>query len=236
MPPGFGPLHPGGMPGNSPTFQRWVREFRGAQVPKGRLMDRAGFQPSLRDLSCCGRWFPTLKRWAIIACPSGTRTWPGFAGILWDQILVALVLNDGWSRFRLGELFAGIGSARQRGLLQTTIYSRRLFPCAKLSLAQKAQGTWLAQACGLAAQESFNEDDIYSAMDQLTGHWAGLEKQLYQRAFPQAVRLVLYDLTSVYFEGKGPEHLARYGHSRDHRSDRPQIILAVATDTEGQML
>jgi len=106
-------------------------------------------------------------------------------------------------------------------------------PSPKRSLAQKAQGTWLAQACGLEAKESFNEDDIYTAMDQLTGHWVGLEKQLYQRAFPQAVRLVLYDLTSVYFEGKGPEHLARYGHSRDHRSDRPQIILAVATDTEG---
>jgi transposase len=60
-----------------------------------------------------------------------------------------------------------------------------------------------------------------------------LEKQLYQRAFPQAVRLVLYDLTSVYFEGDGPDHLAQYGHSRDHRKDRPQIILAVATDTEG---
>ncbi|MGH7943007.1 MAG: IS1634 family transposase [Limisphaerales bacterium] len=143
------------------------------------------------------------------------------------------VLNDAWSRFGLAELFAGIGSARQRGLLQATIYSRLLFPCAKLSLAQKAQGTWLAQACGLKAGESFNEDEIYSAMDQLNGQWVGLEKQLYQRAFPQAVRLVLYDLTSVYFEGQGPEHLAQYGHSRDHRADRPQIILAVATDTEG---
>ncbi len=70
-------------------------------------------------------------------------------------------------------------------------------------------------------------------MDQLNGHWVHLEKALYQRAFPQAVRLVLYDLTSVYFEGAGPEHLAQYGHSRDHRRDRPQIILAVATDTEG---
>ena len=143
------------------------------------------------------------------------------------------VLNDAWSRFRLSELFAGIGSARQRGLLQATVYSRLLFPCAKLSLAHKAQGTWLAQACGLEAAESFNEDDIYSAMDQLNGHWVSLEKHLYQRAFPQAVRLVLYDLTSVYFEGKGPDYLARYGHSRDHRGDRPQIILAVATDTEG---
>jgi transposase len=143
------------------------------------------------------------------------------------------VLNDAWSRFRLAELLADIGSARQRGLLQAIIYSRLLFPCAKLSLAQKAQGTWLAQACGLEAAESFNEDDIYLAMDQLNGHWVELEKQLYQRAFPHAVRLVLYDLTSVYFEGKGPAHLAHYGHSRDHRADRPQIILAVATDTEG---
>ena len=143
------------------------------------------------------------------------------------------VLNDAWLRFGLAQLFTGIGSPRQRGLLQAVIYSRLLFPCAKLSVAQKAQGTWLAQACGLKADESFDEDDISLAMDQLNGHWVNFEKQLYQRAFPQAVRLVLYDLTRVYFEGEGPEHLARYGHSRDHRSDRPQIILAVATDTEG---
>src|ERR1035437_5469652 len=90
MPLGFDPPHPGGMTENSPTFQRWVREFRDAQVPKGRLKPCATRQPSLRDLSCCGRWFPTLKRWAISACPSGTKTGPGFGGILWDQILVAL--------------------------------------------------------------------------------------------------------------------------------------------------
>ena len=143
------------------------------------------------------------------------------------------VLNDAWSRFGLDELFAPIGSKRQRGLLRSVIYSRLLFPCAKLSLAAQAQGTWLAQACGLDSKESFDEDDLYAAMDQLNGQWVNLEKQLYQRAFPEAVRLVLYDLTSVYFEGDGPEHMAQYGHSRDHRGDRPQIILAVATDTEG---
>jgi len=143
------------------------------------------------------------------------------------------VLNDAWSRFRLDELLAPIGSKRQRGLLQAVIYSRLLFPCAKLSLVAQAQGTWLAQACGLEPNESFDEDDLYTAMDQLNGQWVRLEKQLCQRAFPQALRLVLYDLTSVYFEGAGPEHWAQYGHSRDHRGDRPQIILAVATDTEG---
>jgi hypothetical protein len=111
------------------------------------------------------------------------------------------VLNDAWSRFRLGQLFLDMGSPRQRGLLRAVIYSRLLFPCAKLSLAQRAEGTWLAQACGLDPEESFDEDDIYAAMDQLTGHWVSFEKQLYQRAFPQSVRLVLYDLTSVYFGG-----------------------------------
>jgi len=143
------------------------------------------------------------------------------------------VLNDAWSRFGLAELFARVKSRRQRGLLQAMIYSRLLFPCAKLSLAQQAQGSWLAQACGLDPAESFNEDDLYAAMDQLNGHWVGMEKQLYRKAFPQPARLVLYDLTSVYFEGKGPERLAAYGHSRDHRADRPQIVLAVATDPEG---
>src|SRR6185369_4170640 len=122
------------------------------------------------------------------------------------------VLNDAWSRFHLDELLAPLGAPRQRGLLQAVIYSRLLFPCAKLSLAHQAQGTWLPQACGLNPSESFHEDDIYSAMDQLNGHWVSLEKQLYQRAFPQAVRLVLYDLSSVYFAGKGREHWAHSGH------------------------
>src|SRR5664279_1717861 len=90
MPLGIDPPHPGGMAENSPTFQRWGREFRGAQVPQGRLKPCAIRQPSLRDLSDRGRWFPTLKRWAIIICPSGTRTWTGIAGLLCEQIRAAL--------------------------------------------------------------------------------------------------------------------------------------------------
>ena len=124
-------------------------------------------------------------------------------------------------------------SARQRSLLQALIFSRLLFPCAKLALRERAAGTLLAQACGLPADESFEEDELYAAMDALTGHWCALEKGLAQEAFKEPISLVLYDLTSVYFEGAGPGKLGRYGHSRDHRSDRPQIILAVATDTRG---
>jgi transposase len=100
-------------------------------------------------------------------------------------------------------------------------------------LNEQAEGTLLARACGLKPDEIFDEDDLYAAMDALSGEWVGTEKALYARAFQGPVRLVLYDLTSVYFEGKGPFGIARYGHSRDHRQDRPQVVLAVATDAEG---
>jgi transposase len=209
---------------NGKTYLSYlVREsFRGPSGPRSRTVcNITDLPPATRDLvaaSLKGQDFLSAEQCQL----NQALDYGGLA-----------VLNDAWLRFHLGDLFQDIGSIRQRGLLKAVILSRLLFPCAKLSLAQKAQGTWLAQACGLDADESFDENDIYYAMDQLNGRWVGMEKQLYQGAFPQAVRLVLYDLTSVYFEGKGPEHLARYGHSRDHRGDRPQIILAVATDTEG---
>jgi len=143
------------------------------------------------------------------------------------------VLHDAWERFGLDRLLVHVPAGRPRGLLKAMVFARLLFPCAKLALSDRARGSLLAHACGLAAEESLDEDDLYEAMDQLNGRWAGMEKQLYGQAFAQPVRLVLYDLTSVYFEGKGPAHLGRYGYSRDHRGDRPQINLAVVTDPEG---
>ena len=209
---------------NGKTYVSYlVREsFRTPEGPRSRTVC------NITDL-------PAQTRDLIVASLKGQDFLPADQVQLHDALDYGglAVLNDAWSRFRLADLFADLGSQRQRGLLQAVIYSRLLFPCAKLSLAHQAEGTWLAQACGLEAEESFDEDDIYAAMDQLNGHWVSLEKQLYKRAFPQSVRLVLYDLTSVYFEGRGPEHLSQYGHSRDHRGDRRQIILAVATDTEG---
>lgn len=143
------------------------------------------------------------------------------------------VLTDAWDRYGLDPLLASLGTKRQQGLLQAMVFARLLFPCAKLALAEQAEGTALAQICGLSADESFDEDDLYEAMDLLNGQWVALEKRLCQNAFPHGVRLVLYDLSSVYFEGKGPYRLSRYGHSSDHRSDRPQVLLAVVTDAEG---
>jgi transposase len=144
------------------------------------------------------------------------------------------VLYQAWQEFGLEGIFNFVQNAHTAGLLKAMVLGRVLFPSAKLALVDHARGTLLAAACGLdQARENFNEDDLYSAMDELTGRWVPLEKQLYQQSFPRGVSLVLYDLTSVYFEGNGPRGISRYGHSRDHRSDRPQVMLAVAADTQG---
>lgn len=200
-----------------------VREsFRTPQGPRSRTVcNITGLPPEVRDLVA-----EALRGKAMV--PVGQLQLDNalsFGGLA--------VLRDAWERFGLDAVLQDIPSKRDRSLIQAMVFSRLLFPCAKLALAQQAQGSLLAQACGLAPGERFDEDDLYAAMDQFNGRWVGMEKSLYQKAFPAAVRLVLYDLTSVYFEGKGPSGLSQYGHSRDHRPDRPQIILAVATDLEG---
>lgn len=144
------------------------------------------------------------------------------------------VLHSAWDRFGLDRILQKVASKKAQSRLKAMIFARLLFPSSKLALAELAQGTKLAAACGLDPdQNCLDEDDLYDAMDQLNGHWAGIEKDLYETTFKEGVQLVLYDLTSVYFEGNSPKKLGQYGYSRDHRADRKQVIVAVATDSEG---
>jgi transposase len=76
-----------------------------------------------------------------------------------------------------------------------------------------------------------HENALYEAMDALLGHWAGIEKGLYRRR-EKPPELLLYDLTSSYFEGHKVKR-GRYGYSRDHRSDRLQILIALVKDEHG---
>src|SRR3974390_2378690 len=201
-----------------------VREsFRTPKGPRSRtICNITALPPETRELirqSLQGRSFVAAESLEL------TEAW-NCGGLV--------VLHQAWEEFGLSRIFDFVADARRTGLLKAMILGRILFPRAKLSLVDHARGTLLAAACGLdQGTEDFDEDDLYAAMDQLNGNWVGIEKQLCQKSFPQGVSLVLYDLTSVYFEGNGPSGISRYGHSRDHRSDRPQVLLAVATDAQG---
>jgi len=68
-------------------------------------------------------------------------------------------------------------------------------------------------------------------MDWLIARQARMEEQLAQRHLAEG-SLVLYDLTSTYFEGRKCP-LAAWGHSRDERSGNPQIVFGLLTNQEG---
>src|SRR4029077_17646319 len=80
------------------------------------------------------------------------------------------------------------------------------------------------------------KDRIYRAFDRMVEHKEALEKHLAQRwkdLFGASFDVLLYDLTSTYFEGEAEElDKAQRGYSRDHRPDCKQIIISVVVTPE----
>jgi transposase len=62
-----------------------------------------------------------------------------------------------------------------------------------------------------------------------------IEERLFneRRDMFTGLEMVFFDTTSIYFEGEGGEELGEYGHSKDHRSDRYQMIVGVVLDEKG---
>ncbi len=123
-------------------------------------------------------------------------------------------------------------SSRQRDLVCAMIVARIIEPTSKLATAR---GLGLDTASSSLAEllhlSRADEDDLYQAMDWLIGRQANIESQLAAKHLANG-SLVLYDLTSSYFEGRHCP-LATFGHSRDERSGNPQIVYGLLTDVQG---
>ena len=85
--------------------------------------------------------------------------------------------------------------------------------------------------------EEVNKDRLYRALDHLLEHKAALEAHLAQRCgelFATQNDVLLYDVTSTYFEGEAEANsLARRGYSRDHRPDCKQVCIALVVTFDG---
>lgn len=85
--------------------------------------------------------------------------------------------------------------------------------------------------------EHVNKDRLYRALDELLVHKAAIEAHLSQRCgelFSIQNEVLLYDVTSTYFEGQAEANpLARRGYSRDHRPDCKQICIALVVTLDG---
>jgi transposase len=85
--------------------------------------------------------------------------------------------------------------------------------------------------------DKMNDDRLYRSLDILLPHKSALEKHLKERLgelFHLDYDLLLYDVTSTYFEGEVADNeQAQYGYSRDHRPDCKQVCIALIVSREG---
>lgn len=157
--------------------------------------------------------------------------------------------DDSWQILRSlphGHVAAVIGSLRQLGLdkildprscrprdLSIAMMAARILdPCSKLATARALHPDTLSNSLsGYLGLEGVTEDELYRAMDWLLERQSAIQAALAKKHLSEG-GLVLYDLTSTYFEGRHCE-LARLGHSRDDKSGKLQIVFGLLTNAEG---
>jgi hypothetical protein len=117
---------------------------------------------------------------------------------------------------------------RERDLVLAMIASRIVAPHTKLATTRWWHTTTLAEDFGVADAD---EDDLYAAMDWLLARQDAIQKKLAARHLSEG-GLVLYDLSSSYFEGSCCP-LAKLGYSRDGRRGMLQVNYGLLTDARG---
>lgn len=121
----------------------------------------------------------------------------------------------------------------ERDRVVAMIASRILNPGSKLATTRALNAatcsSTLAAACGI--ENDVHENDLYDAMDWLLPRQPRIEKALAARHLTDG-SLILYDLTSSYFEGTACP-LAKLGYSRDGKKGKLQIVFGLLCDQHG---
>jgi hypothetical protein len=135
-------------------------------------------------------------------------------------------------RIDLDGLFPRRAPDRKHKLALPLIIARLLDPAAKLATARMLHA---ATACHSLGEElglgAVTAKELYATLDRLGREQSFIENTLARRHLRDGA-LLLYDVTSTYLEGRHCE-LARYGYSRDHRGDRPQLVIGLLCASNG---
>ncbi|MCP4381694.1 MAG: IS1634 family transposase [Hyphomicrobiales bacterium] len=145
-----------------------------------------------------------------------------------------------WEQLGLDVWFAKLGVDRGAEMLEPAVFAmvanRLVAPCSKRRL-----GEWTtADVCMPDGWLPPSLDQYYRAIDAVADTKEATETELYARLCDLTnldLQLVCYDLTSTFFEGAtaSSERFASraFGYSRDHRSDRPQIVIGLLCTGDG---
>ena len=153
----------------------------------------------------------------------------------------AWLLDGLWHQLGVDAALAKVLGARRfttdvERVLFALVANRAIDPMSKLATAE-----WASHDVALPGIESMDEDQAYRAMDLLVA--ADAQAEVQEAVFFAVadllnleVDLLFFDTTSTYFERDSEEDeggFRRYGHSKDHRPDLPQIVIGLAVTREG---
>jgi len=156
--------------------------------------------------------------------------------------------SEAWAAIHLGPCYGVLaaldGLAREMGLVQAVgeqsrsqrlarflIYARLAHQGSRLSAARWSEDHAVREILQVGR---FDEDDLYSALENLAERQASIEAALAPKAVaPPARAIYLYDVTSVYFEGLANE-LADFGYNRDGKKGKKQLVAGLLTDGNGE--
>jgi transposase len=156
-----------------------------------------------------------------------------------SRTLGAVWLLDGlWQRLGVADALRGVLGARRfttdvERVLLALVANRAVDPMSKLSAAE-----WASQDAAIPRLAGMDDDQAYRAMDLLVE--ADIQARVQEAVFFAAahllnleVDLLFFDTTSTFFERDGEDGFRRFGHSKDHRPDLPQIVIGLAVTREG---
>jgi transposase len=112
------------------------------------------------------------------------------------------------------------------------IIGRIIYPGSKLSLCHQQANSCLWEACGVQGIPDVDEH-CYAVMDKLLQRQKAVQKKLAEKHLCSRY-MVLYDITSVYFEGAyESSELVTFGYNRDRKRGKEQVVVGLICNDEG---
>ena len=149
-----------------------------------------------------------------------------------------------WQALKFDELLGGL-LPRGREVVSWAevtailVIARLCEPSSELHVAERWYRTTALEDLLGVPSESVYEERLYRTLDRLLPHKEAIEAHLVKRLgelFEIDYDLLLYDVTSSYFEGVADAAIAQRGYSRDHRPDCVQVNIALVVTREGMPL
>jgi transposase len=149
-----------------------------------------------------------------------------------------------WRALKLDELLSELMAPKREKVpwaevTAILVIGRLCEPSSELHVAERWYRSTALEDLLRVLPEHIYDERLYRALDRVLAHKEAIEKHLVQRLgelFDLDYDLLLYDITSTYFEGVADPTIAQRGYSRDHRPDCVQINIALVVTREGMPL